>query len=108
MFQVTFERFTLGRFDSFIRDGCPDGEMQIWEWDRPRIGGSWCGTSWGPSVYFSETRSVTVSLRLLRIARDQSGYNFDFKMSFKMLPKKEAIVRYGGFKFPGKTILTLN
>lgn len=103
MFQVTFESFTLGRFTSFIQDGCPDGEMQIWEWERPRIGGSWCGTSWGPSVYYSETRSVTITLTLRRISKEQDGYNFDFRMLYKMLPKYAAIVRYGGLRFMGES-----
>ncbi|XP_054289663.1 uncharacterized protein LOC129004960, partial [Macrosteles quadrilineatus] len=97
--QVTFESFTLGRFTSFLSGGCPDGEMQLWEWQRPRIGGAWCGTSWGPSVYFSETRSVTISVTLRRISKDQDGYNFDFRLGYKMLPKYNAIVRYGGLRF---------
>ncbi|KAG8242076.1 hypothetical protein J6590_072970 [Homalodisca vitripennis] len=97
--QVTFESFTLGRFTSFLTGGCPDGDMQLWEWDRPRIGGAWCGTSWGPSVYYSETRSVTVSLTLRRISKDQDGHNFDFRISYKTLPKHASIVRYGGLRF---------
>lgn len=108
MFQVTFESFTLGRFTSFIQEGCPDGEMQIWEWERPRIGGSWCGTSWGPSVYYSETRSVTITLTLRRISKEQDGYNFDFRMLYKMLPKYAAIVRYGGLRFMGESVIVVD
>ncbi|PSN38542.1 hypothetical protein C0J52_22225 [Blattella germanica] len=94
--RAIYRRFTLGRFVSFTADGCPDGSLQISEADRPVVGGSWCGTSWGAALYYSETRSVSLSLRLTRLARDQTGYNFDYRMGYKMLPKAAAIVRYGG------------
>ncbi|XP_039292120.1 uncharacterized protein LOC111044919 [Nilaparvata lugens] len=95
--QVTLESFTLGRFVSFVSAGCPDGELEAWEWQRPRVGGAWCGASWGaPAVYYSETRAVTLAMRLLRLSKDNTGYNFDFKMSYKMLPRRDAVVRYGG------------
>ncbi|XP_069694968.1 uncharacterized protein [Periplaneta americana] len=94
--QLTFDSFTLGRFVSFTADGCPDGSLQISEADRPIVGGSWCGTSWGAALYYSETHSVSLSLRLTRLARDQTGYNFDYRMGYKMLPRDAAIVRYGG------------
>ncbi|XP_033606214.1 uncharacterized protein LOC111861304, partial [Cryptotermes secundus] len=97
---LTFDSFTLGRFISFTADGCPDGSLQITEADRPVVGGSWCGTSWGAALYYSETRTVSLSLRLMRLARDQTGYNFDYRMGYKMLPRDMAIVRYGG-SLPG-------
>jgi hypothetical protein len=95
-FQLTFDTFTLGRFTSFTADGCPDGSLQIKEADRPVVGGAWCGTSWGAALYYSETRTVRLSLYLTRLARDQTGYNFDCRMGYKMLPRDTAIVRYGG------------
>ena len=101
--QLTFDSFTLGRFVSFTADGCPDGSLQISEADRPIVGGSWCGTSWGAALYYSETRTVSLSLRLTRLARDQTGYNFDYRMGYKMLPRSAAIVRYGG-SVPGKLL----
>lgn len=90
------DRFTIGRFVSFTIDGCPDGSLQISELGRPPVGGSWCGTSWGPTVYYSETRSITLIVRLLRLSKDQTGYNFDFRMEYKVLNKDLATVRYGG------------
>lgn len=96
LFQLTFDSFTVGRFVSFTRDGCPDGALQLAELGRPKVGGSWCGTSWGPAVYYSETRTIVVSVSLLRLNKDQQGYNFDFRMEFKMLRKDAATVRYGG------------
>ncbi|CAH1119117.1 unnamed protein product, partial [Phaedon cochleariae] len=96
LIQLTFDSFTLGRFVSFTSDGCPDGALHITEADRPRVGGSWCGTSWGPAVYYSETSSVTVAVNLLRLSKVENGYNFDYVMEYKLLRKKAAIVRYGG------------
>jgi hypothetical protein len=99
--QLTFDSFTLGRFISFTADGCPDGSLQISEADRPVVGGSWCGTLWGAAIYYSETRTVSLSLRLMKLARDQTGYNFDYRMGYKMLTRDTATVRYGG-SIPGQ------
>ncbi|XP_041977811.1 uncharacterized protein LOC121732087 [Aricia agestis] len=94
--QILFDSFTLGRFTSFTDDGCPDGYMQIQEASRPQVGGSWCGTSWGPSIYYSETKSITLIIRLLHLSKEQNNYNFDFRMAYKVLRKEYATVRYGG------------
>ncbi|KAL1140628.1 hypothetical protein AAG570_000558, partial [Ranatra chinensis] len=93
--QVTLERFTLGRFNSFLSEGCPDGYLALQEKSRSSAGGLWCGTSWGPVIYFSETTALTLSVTLLKLSSNQNGYNFDFKISYKMLPKSEAVVRFG-------------
>ncbi|KAG7198767.1 hypothetical protein KM043_001754 [Ampulex compressa] len=93
--QLTFDSFTLGKFVSFISEGCPDGSLQISEAQRPDVGGLWCGTSWGPAIYYSETSAVTISLKLLRLSKDQTGFNFDFRMAYKMIRKCDAVVRYG-------------
>lgn len=103
--QVTFDSFTVGRFVSFTQDGCPDGALQITESNRPHVGGSWCGTSWGPAIYYSETKTVTISVTLLRLNKDQNGYNFDFRMEYKMLNKNKATVRFGGDSSKGRFIL---
>lgn len=107
LFQITFDSFTIGRFVSFTREGCPDGSLQITEGDRPQVGGSWCGSSWGPVIYYSETNSITMSLRLLRLSKDENGFNFDFRMEFKLLRRHDAIVRYGGIIDEGKFIYFL-
>ncbi|KAF7286393.1 hypothetical protein GWI33_005683 [Rhynchophorus ferrugineus] len=93
---VTFDSFTLGRFVSFTTDGCPDGALQITESNRPQVGGSWCGTSWGPVMYYSETKSITIHVNLYKLSKVENGYNFDYRMEFKFLRKRAAIVRYGG------------
>ncbi|XP_030765063.1 uncharacterized protein LOC115889262 [Sitophilus oryzae] len=96
LIQVTFDSFTLGRFVSFTTDGCPDGALQITESNRPQVGGSWCGTSWGPVMYYSETKSITIHVNLYKLSKVENGYNFDYRMEFKFLKKRSAIVRYGG------------
>ncbi|XP_074031451.1 uncharacterized protein [Leptinotarsa decemlineata] len=96
LIQLTFDSFTLGRFVSFTSDGCPDGALQISESNRPQVGGSWCGTSWGPVIYYSETKSVTIFVNLYRLSKVENGYNFDYRMEYKFLRKQTAIVRYGG------------
>ena len=63
------------------------------------MGGSWCGTSWVPAIYYSETKSVTIYVNLIRLAKDQNGYNFDFRLEYKFLRRKLATVRYGGGAF---------
>ena len=37
-----------------------------------------------------------------RLARDQGGYNFDFRIKYKMLSKESAVVRFGGIKYQGE------
>ncbi|XP_008558829.1 uncharacterized protein LOC103579250 [Microplitis demolitor] len=103
--QLTFDSFTLGKFVSFTAEGCPDGSLQISEAQRPDVGGLWCGTSWGPAIYYSETPIVTISLRLFRLSQDQTGFNFDFRMAYKMIRKSDAVVRYGN-PFVGMTQVT--
>lgn len=63
-FQVTLDSFTIGRFTSYTQDGCPDGYMQIAESARTPIGGMWCGTSWGPVLFYSESRSLIFTIKL--------------------------------------------
>lgn len=99
--QLTFDSFTIGKFVSFTAQGCPDGSLQISEADRPDVGGLWCGTSHVPAIYYSETFSVTLILRLYRLSQDQTGFNFDFRMAYKMIRRKDAVVRYGN-PFVGK------
>ena len=66
---------------------------------RQPIGGMWCGSSWGPAVFYSETRSLVMTVKLFKLSRDQSGYNFDFRMQYKVLSKDKSVVRYGGVKY---------
>lgn len=62
------------------------------------IGGMFCGQSWGPAVFYSETRSLVLTVKLFKLLREQSGYNFDFRIEYKFLSREESVVRYGGLK----------
>lgn len=83
---------------SFTHNGCQDAYLEFSEASRTQIGGMFCGQSWGPSVFYSETRSLVITIKLFKLLRDQSGYNFDFRIDFKFLSKEESVVRYGGIK----------
>ncbi|XP_968153.3 uncharacterized protein LOC656535 [Tribolium castaneum] len=94
--QLTFESFAVGTFESFTTEGCPDGFISIKEGNRPTSGGKWCGSAWGYTVYYSETPSVNLTLRLERFPQQQSsGYTFEFKLSYKFLKLSDARIRYG-------------
>ncbi|VVC44282.1 Hypothetical protein CINCED_3A007418 [Cinara cedri] len=96
LIQVTLDSFTIGRFASYTNAGCPDGDLHITESDRPAVSGGWCGTAWAPAHYFSETNSITLLVRLYTLSSlDNRGYNFDFRLGFKMLNRNRAVVRYG-------------
>lgn len=47
-------------------------------------------------MYYSESKSVTIHVQLLKLSKVENGYNFDFRMGYKFLKKRVAIVRYGG------------
>ncbi|KAK9512672.1 hypothetical protein O3M35_001046 [Rhynocoris fuscipes] len=42
--------------------------MAIQESERPLTGGQWCGSAWGYTVYYSETRSLNLTLQLDRLS----------------------------------------
>lgn len=93
---MTLDSFTIGRFASYTNAGCPDGDLHITESDRPAVSGGWCGTSWAPAHYYSETNSITLLVRLYTLSSlDNTGYNFDFRLGYKMLNRNRAVVRYG-------------
>ncbi|RZF39533.1 hypothetical protein LSTR_LSTR001054 [Laodelphax striatellus] len=73
--QLIFDAFHIGRFEPSALDGCPDGHMQLSELGRPFTGGSWCGLAKGFAVYYSETSTVTITLRVYH-----SAAPFDFKL----------------------------
>jgi hypothetical protein len=69
LFQLTFDTFTVGKFVSFTSDGCPDGHMTIVERSPSPPTGQWCGSAWGYTVYFSESDSINMTLRLDRLSQ---------------------------------------
>ncbi|XP_049958183.1 uncharacterized protein LOC126474750, partial [Schistocerca serialis cubense] len=95
--QLIFDQFSVGRFEESALDGCPDGSMQLSELGRPFTGGSWCGGAQGHAVYYSETSTVTVSLRLLAM---QPSHPFAFRLRFKFVSRQDAVVRFGSVAAP--------
>ncbi|EDV97969.1 GH14406 [Drosophila grimshawi] len=111
--QIIFDGFTVGRFDEGMVDtdvdgyetnlsptgelpGCPEGFMQLSELGRPFTGGSWCGKATGPQLYFSETSTVTASVKVFhppRNLRDEKP--FEFSIRYKFISQSDAVVRYG-------------
>lgn len=70
------------------------------------VGGMFCGQSWGPAVFYSETRSLILTVKLFKLLREQNGYNFDFRIDYKFLSREESVVRYGGLKSESNESLT--
>lgn len=65
--QITIDGFSIGRFCSYVLDGCPDGYLQISEAARTSVGGMWCGSiEDGPVVFYSETRTLILTLKVQR------------------------------------------
>lgn len=92
--QLSFESFSVGTFESFTSEGCPDGYISIAEGNRPPQGGKWCGSSWGYTVYYSETPSINLTLHLARLPQQHQN-GFEFKLSYKFLRLSDARIRYG-------------
>ncbi|XP_076275991.1 uncharacterized protein LOC143206967 [Rhynchophorus ferrugineus] len=96
LIQISFESFSVGSFESFTTTGCPNGYISIKEANRPAPGGKWCGSSWGYTVYYSETSSINLTLVVEKLSQEQSsGYGFEFKLSYKFLRLADARIRYG-------------
>lgn len=69
--------------------------FQLSELGRPFTGGSWCGSASGPQQYFSETSTVTASVKVFHAPSIQQTSPFEFRIRYKFLSQTEAVVRYG-------------
>lgn len=94
-----FENFHVGRLETSSLEGCPDGYMQILELGRPFTGGSWCGKSSGLALYYSESSTITLTIRLFYTGR-YSATPFEFKLRYKFVKKEEAVTRFGSISAP--------
>ncbi|CAL4084423.1 unnamed protein product, partial [Meganyctiphanes norvegica] len=97
--QIVIQDFKLGDFFSY-NSGCPQGWMQISERDRPYSDGYWCGDGQGFNVYYSETSTVTITLKKF-IPMDYIHFEglmqspFKFRLTYKTLRHRDATLRYG-------------
>lgn len=87
IFQITLDSFTIGKFTSYSQDGCPDGYLQISEQTRINVGGMWCGTSWGPSIIYSETRTLILAVKLFKYVPKHYFMTFLLPLSTWCLPQ---------------------
>lgn len=100
LFQLMFDSFEIGRFEpNGLVDGCPDGHMQLSELGRPFTGGFWCGSATGPAVYFTETSTVTITIRLFQFGLHDAS-QFHFRLRYKFVGDSDAIVRFGTLGSP--------
>jgi len=99
MLQLIFDSFNVGRYEAAALDGCPEGYMQLSEMGRPYTGGSWCGSSTGYAVYYSETSTVTVSVKLFHSPLHAAS-PFEFQLRYKFVSHDEAVVRFGSVGAP--------
>lgn len=85
----------MGRFQSsYDGDRCHDGFMTISEENYQPSSGEWCGSAWGYTVYYSETSSINISIRLNKFLQQNSAdSNFEFKLSYKFLKRTDAKLR---------------
>lgn len=89
-----FDSFKIGRFESTFPDSCPFGFMQISELGRPYTGGSWCGAASSYAVYYTETSTVTITVRLHHFGVHNTT-PFEFALRYKFLRNEEAAARFG-------------
>ncbi|KAL1399052.1 hypothetical protein pipiens_002272 [Culex pipiens pipiens] len=54
-------------------EACLEGFMTIREQGLPDLNGRWCGTASGYTIYYSETKSVNVTLRLDKLVQSGTG-----------------------------------
>ena len=63
---------------------------------RSNGNGKWCGNAWGYNVYYSESSSVNISLKLLKFAQQSQlsltpkDDNFSFRITYKFLKRTDA------------------
>lgn len=64
--------------------------------------GKWCGNAWGYNVYFSESSSINITLKLFKLPQQQSQFiptsansnnNFSFRLMYKFLKRTDAKLR---------------
>ncbi|XP_034193271.1 uncharacterized protein LOC117610238 isoform X2 [Osmia lignaria lignaria] len=98
--QLLWDAFSVGRVDpntdSFVTS-CPEGSLQLAELGRHFTGGSWCGVGEGKASYYSETSTVTASIRLFHAP---ASVPFEFHLRYRFVARNEAVARLGKPEVP--------
>lgn len=61
--------------------------------------GKWCGSAWGYNVYYSESSSINITLKLFKFAQQPqlsltpNNNNFSFRLTYKFLKRTDAKLR---------------
>lgn len=64
--------------------------------------GKWCGNAWGYNVYYSESSSINITLKLFKFTPQQqqqqlgisaNSNNFSFRLTYKFLKRTDAKLR---------------
>jgi hypothetical protein len=96
IFIRTIMKTWTGGWNNSIDPSIP-GSMQLAELGRPFTGGSWCGSGEGRASYYSETSTVTASIRLFAAP---SNVPFEFRLRYHFVSRLEAIARLGSPEAP--------
>lgn len=62
--------------------------------------GKWCGNAWGYNVYYSESSSINITLKIFKFAQQPqlsltpNNNNFSFRLIYKFLKRTDAKLRY--------------
>lgn len=98
--QLLWDAFSVGRVDPNADNyftSCPEGSLQLAELGRHFTGGSWCGVGEGRATYYSETSTVTASIRLFHAP---STVPFEFRLRYRFVARNEAVARLGKPELP--------
>lgn len=73
-----------------------DGNGNGHDGARSNGNGKWCGNAWGYNVYYSESSSVNITLKLFKFAQQSQlsvtskDDNFSFRITYKFLKRSDA------------------
>ena len=99
--QLLWDAFSVGRLDLNANEpfysSCPEGSLQLAELGKPFTGGSWCGAGEGRASYYSETSTVTASIRLFHAP---TTVPFEFRLRYRFVSRNEAVARLGKPELP--------
>ncbi|EZA51466.1 hypothetical protein X777_09735 [Ooceraea biroi] len=98
--QLLWDAFSVGRVDATADNyftSCPEGSLQLAELGRHFTGGSWCGVGEGGASYYSETSTVTASIRLFHAP---ATVPFEFRLRYRFVARNEAVARLGKPELP--------
>ncbi|XP_015171344.1 PREDICTED: uncharacterized protein LOC107063773 [Polistes dominula] len=98
--QLLWDAFSIGRLEpnaEHLTASCPEGSLQLAELGRHFTGGFWCGSGESRATYYSETSTVTASIRLFH---SPPSVPFEFRLRYRFVSKNDAVARLGKPDYP--------